>query len=355
MLSTYYKLITLTTLFFSSFCVSQYTDQINSNRPGYSIGAFSVGKGVVQFETGIELRRYEHYSFNKSTSKGTVGFLSIRWGFLKEQLELTFDGIFMSDKFTNNLLEVPGAEKRSGFLKNFLGVKYLFFNPYKRVVEPNNYSWKANHGFKLRNLLPAISITLGANYDPSAENPYAYGDIFSPLYDPLFYNNLYNVLPIPAPLTLSGTLATQSHLLETWVLVTNFSMNGYLSDFPQKSFIITLTHTFNPFWSVYIENHKIMSERYSDNIYRAGAAYLFTDNIQLEGSLAANSKTTPDFFSLNGGISYRLDFHKDYKNPFKIAKKKEKKKLKDEKKAARKDRKENKKRDKRAKKKPKKN
>ena len=28
---------------------SQYTDQINSNRPGASIGAFAVGKNVIQF------------------------------------------------------------------------------------------------------------------------------------------------------------------------------------------------------------------------------------------------------------------------------------------------------------------
>ena len=32
----------------------QYTDQINSNRPGASIGAFSVGKNVVQFEGAVK-------------------------------------------------------------------------------------------------------------------------------------------------------------------------------------------------------------------------------------------------------------------------------------------------------------
>ena len=42
-------------LFFSSFSYllsAQYTDQINSNRPGASIGAFSVGTRVIQFEAG---------------------------------------------------------------------------------------------------------------------------------------------------------------------------------------------------------------------------------------------------------------------------------------------------------------
>ena len=34
---------------------SQYTDQINSNRPGASVGAFSVGKNVIQSELGFSL------------------------------------------------------------------------------------------------------------------------------------------------------------------------------------------------------------------------------------------------------------------------------------------------------------
>ena len=32
--------------------ISQYTEVINSNRPGTSQGAFSVGKNVLQFELG---------------------------------------------------------------------------------------------------------------------------------------------------------------------------------------------------------------------------------------------------------------------------------------------------------------
>ena len=47
-------LIIILSFFISSKLTSQYTEQINSNRPGYSIGAFSVGKGVIQVETGPE-------------------------------------------------------------------------------------------------------------------------------------------------------------------------------------------------------------------------------------------------------------------------------------------------------------
>ena len=48
--------IHLVLLFFvSSTLFAQYTDQINSNRPGESIGAFSVGTGVIQFEAGLSV------------------------------------------------------------------------------------------------------------------------------------------------------------------------------------------------------------------------------------------------------------------------------------------------------------
>ena len=40
----------------SNFSVfAQYTDVINSNRPGISQGAFAVGKNVLQFELGTNL------------------------------------------------------------------------------------------------------------------------------------------------------------------------------------------------------------------------------------------------------------------------------------------------------------
>ncbi|MBF11158.1 MAG: hypothetical protein CMC63_02910, partial [Flavobacteriaceae bacterium] len=56
---------------------AQYTDQINSNRPGASIGAFSVGKNVIQSELGFSFRHYTHNGYNNSTFGGAIGFLSL--------------------------------------------------------------------------------------------------------------------------------------------------------------------------------------------------------------------------------------------------------------------------------------
>ena len=39
---------------------AQYTEVINSNRPGVSESAFSVGTGIVQFEAGVFTVKEEH-------------------------------------------------------------------------------------------------------------------------------------------------------------------------------------------------------------------------------------------------------------------------------------------------------
>src|SRR6056300_1530531 len=134
---------TLFLLFISPYLFGQYTDQINSNRPGASIGAFSVGTCIIQFEAGTEYRSYKHKGYNNSKVNGKIGFFSLRYGFLKEQLELTYEAVYQLDKQENRLIHPSIEQKREGFLTNFLGIKYLLYDPYKRETEPNVYSWKA--------------------------------------------------------------------------------------------------------------------------------------------------------------------------------------------------------------------
>lgn len=333
---------------FSSITFGQYTDQINSNRPGASIGAFSVGTRVIQFETGAEYRTYKHKGYNNSKINGQVGFFSLRYGFLKEQLEMTYEVAYQLDELENKLSYPALKYNREGFLNQFIGFKYLFYDPFKRETETNVYSWRDNNRFKLRDLLPAISITLGANLSIKQEAPYAFGDVYTNLFRPILYGNL-NGKPDKEPIASGrATLATQSHFFGTWVFVTNFSYNRILSLYPEMNYILTLTHTINPLWSVYAETQGYASERYVDQLFRLGGAYLLTDDIQLEATLGANSKDTPSIFFINLGVSYRLDFHIDI-NPAKKAEeralRKEEKNLK---KGAKKAAKQSKKRDRRA-------
>ena len=305
--------------------IAQYTDQINSNRPGASIGAFSVGKNVVQAEAGIAFRNFTHAGYNNSTFSGGIGFLSLRWGFLLETLEMTYEGQYLRGTLNSKVLNVPTAYPRSGFLQNFIGLKYLLYDPFRKEKQVNTYSWKANNGFKLKDLIPAISLTLGGNVSFEKNNPFPYNNVFGTLYRPILFQNLgirYDEEPF---FHLRGTLATQSHFLGTWVFVTNFTYDRYLSEYPQKSYILTLTHTLDPLWSVYIENQGRFSDLYNDYLFRLGAAYLWSDNIQFEATLGSSLKNTPHQLLVNAGVSYRLDFHKDFISAEEIQEKETKK------------------------------
>ena len=329
---------------------SQYTDQINSNRPGASIGAFAVGKNVIQFESGIEYRSYKHSGYNSSTFNSGNAFLSLRWGFLLEQLELTYEGVYGFGSLNSKVTSPNYKYYLNGMLQNFIGLKFLVFDPFKKERKVNVYSWKANNRFKIRELLPAISITIGPNIN-FEENPFPYGNIFSKLYKPIFFQNIGDKVDEEPFFHLRGTIATQSHFLSTWVLVTNFSYNRYLSDYIEKSYVLTLTHNFRPSWSIYIENEGSYSDLYRMTIFRTGVAFLFSNNLHFETSLGMNIKESPSLVFANFGASYRLDFHKDYESSAEIEDKKLKKEEKELKKTLKKTSRAEKKRNKKARKK----
>lgn len=338
-------LLGLTSLF------SQYTDQINSNRPGISIGAFAVGKNVVQLESGFAHQNYLHSGYNKSTFNAGISFLSVRWGFLFERLELTYQGAYLKGTLTSKLATEPTSTTKKGFTENFLGLKFLLYDPYKKEEKINVYSWKANNRFKLRDLLPAVSLTAGANAQLGKEQPYPYRNYFAQLYRPVFYQNIGVPLDQEPFLHFRATLATQNHFLRTWVLVTNLSYQRILSDYPEKNYIVTLTHTLNPLWSIYLENEGRYSDLFRNNLVRGGAAYLWSDDLQIEATVGANTKNTPGMLFINAGVSYRLDFHKDFQTAAELEAKSLNKQEKQVKKAIRKDSKTQKKRNKKAKRK----
>ena len=88
----------------------------------------------------------------------------------------------------------------------------------------------------------------------------------------------------------------------------NFIYNRISSEFPEFSYILTLTHTINKNWSVYIEYTRFFSDLYKDQIFRTGAAYLFNDDLQFEATFGSNTKNSPSIFFFNLGASYRLGF-----------------------------------------------
>lgn len=277
--------------FISFQAFSQYTDVINSNRPGVSRSAFSVGTNVAQLEVGPYSIKEERTPAAAYEVSGFGIDFAARYGLLFEELELNIEGTYQNDTKTTTS-NFSTEEDRANFKFLAIGAKYLVFDPYKNAEEekPNLYSWKANRQFKWKTLIPAVSVYLGANYD-SNPNPYTFTGIegFSP-----------KVL-----------IATQNNFNGGWVFVMNLIKDRIGTDQSDFQYILTLTHSFSPKWVIFGEAHGIKSDFYADNLFRFGGAYLMSKDFQLDTALTFNTKDTPSVFSVNFGASYRLDFHKD--------------------------------------------
>ena len=265
----------------------QHTDEINSNRPGETMSAFAVGKSVIQVESGIYGIKENHDILGYDANGFGVD-MTLRWGLFMEKLELIADFQYQYEVF-NPAIKYP---EKSAMKQTVLGAKYLIYDPFKnREKKVNVYSWKANHAFNWKQLIPAVSVFAGANFT-SADNPY----YFSP----------------DAAISPKVVLVAQNHLGDgSWVFVTNIIADYIGTDFPSYGYGITLTKGFNRKWSGFIENQGYMSDFYSDAIVRGGAAYLIHDDLQIDASISTSLKDTPSI--LYGGIGFSWRYDAGYK------------------------------------------
>lgn len=305
-------------LFATAAATAQFTDVINSNRPGESMSAFSVGKTVLQGELGITGVKEDHSGLGWD-SKGLANELTIRYGAFLEQLE--FIGEFQHQWDRYNYPEVGISGETRSALKGFnFGAKYLVYDPNKKYIDrkPDLYSWRNNHKFKWRSLIPAVGVYLGGNLTLTDKFP-LYGE---------------------KGFSAKGMVITQ-HQFGRFVLVTNLMADKFGSNYETFGYVVTVTRGINDRWSVFLENQGFQSDIYGDLIFRGGAAYLLETNIQLDVNIGANVKDTPSVLQAGIGVSWRFDgFYEDVlvrlpgeeKNMSKEDKKREKEKNKQEKK-----------------------
>ncbi|WP_411030902.1 transporter [Spongiimicrobium sp. 3-5] len=316
-------ILVLFTAPFFGFC--QYTDVINSNRPGLSVSAYAVGRNVFQIEFGGLYEQQDHNQLNTESNILGADF-SLRYGLLFEALELNWEGTFQNQNIT--FTNLGTEDSRTDFSRNRIGLKFLVYDPFKNpeANKPNLYSWRANNLFQLKNLIPAVSVYAGANI-VLGDNPFYVGD------------------PTISPRVM---VATQSRLTPKFVLISNIAYDRIGTDFPEWSYLISLSHAFrNPKWSVFVENQGVKSDRYSDILLRSGVAHLISEKLQVDLNLGANFKNSPSRIFVSSGFSYRFDMHKD--DPIAIEDQKggaggpiKKNSMKKEKKAAKKAKKKNK-------------
>ena len=258
----------------------QYTDIINSNRPGNSMGAYSVGKGVLQWELGGVFDQQEHQLF-RYKSMIYQQELSMRYGLIGERLEISAQwGYQWESTLGSTFKDIHQSD---------IVLKLLLFDPYKnpQFDAVNLYSWKEQHRFKLKRLIPAISVGIGYHF-------------FSP-------TNLFNSwYPTNSP---KFVVFTQNSLSNRLVLVTNHIWDHVQTDWPEYRFLASLTHTLGRDWSVFYESEFIKNDLYADHLLRFGGAFLQTKNLQWDAHFALNFKETPRRKTIGMGISYRIDPH----------------------------------------------
>lgn len=273
-------------LFSTSIPYAQFTDVINSNRPGESMGAFSVGKTVLQAEFGVSVFREEH-DLTKYNAEGIASELVVRYGAFFEQLEFIADLQYQNEVYKN--LNTFNSRRNAGIKELTLGAKYLVYDPWKNYEQkPNLYSWKANHSFSWRQLIPAVGVYAGGNLS--------------------FADGKYDRPTYPDENKFSPTLGvlTQNQF-GRYVLTMNVLADKLATQRESFDYIITVTYGFNSRWSGFIEHQGYMSDFYSDAVFRGGAAWLPMENVQVDASIGANVKSTPSMLNGGIGISWRFD------------------------------------------------
>lgn len=259
---------------------AQYTDQINTNRPGRSMGAFAVGLSIFQVETGLYGIKEEHSILNTET-KGLGAELAVRYGAFMEELEFIADLQYQVDQQEDMIY----TYNRNDFRQATIGAKYLVYDPDRGYdPEPNLYSWKANHKFKWRKLIPAIAFYAGANLI-GGNNPYTFPEDH---------------------VSIKGMAILQNHWGK-WVWVNNIIADKFLTDYPNFGYISTLTRGFNEKWSGFAEFQGYKSDYYADIVGRLGAAHLLNDVMQIDASVTGNFKDTPSILYASVGFSWRFD------------------------------------------------
>jgi hypothetical protein len=270
---------------------AQYTEIINSNRPGASESTYAVGTGVFQVENGIAYHKITLDSGKKDSYLNNLLFL--RQGFILDELEINF--MFHFNEAAVSMDTIDKIHK--GFIDSYgVGLKYLLYNHQIVDNSKNIRSWKKRHAFNWSQFIPSVAATVRYIVHPKSTN--------------LGFTSANKG-------GFSAGLLFQNQLRYNWNLLTNFNFDCIGRDDQRFFTTISSTYTFNNKWSVYLENiqtyeriiqdsddHKI--EHWNRNL---GTAYLVHKNLQVDAS-ANWSSLYKNSFGISAGISWRVDRHK---------------------------------------------
>ncbi|MBL4745125.1 MAG: transporter [Flavobacteriaceae bacterium] len=281
------KAFLISLLCFSNYCAqAQYTEIINSKRPGFSESPYSVGTGVYQVEAGFFYKEINKpVTYSTSQSIGTHLFL--RTGQFFERLEINLALSFQQDEHTfYNLFK--SNYKESGLSRFTLGGKYLIFKQEYADRSKEIRSWKRKYAFDWKRMVPSVGVYLGVNTN-------LLGDGFK-----------------EEGVTPKVALLLQNDFTDKLVLITNIIGDKITGDHPEYGYIATITYAASDRISMFAENQGVfIKERQNEFHLGAGIAYLASPNLQFDTSIRTNLERGYTYMYAAVGCSWRLDLHKD--------------------------------------------
>ncbi len=282
------KVCLITLLLFSfQFINAQYTEIINSKRPGLSESPYGVGTDVIQIEGGF------FYGKTNSTSNRTFvqtdpvgGTLFLRYGKFLEKLEINANITYQKNELLfNNIF--TSSSSISGISQLTIGAKYLVFQQEFDDKSKEIRSWKKRTAFDKKRLIPSVGVYVGVNTN--------------------FLSEAYK----KESLSLKAAVLLQNDFSNRLVLITNLIYDGILIDDSMYSYILTMTYAMNQLWSIFVENEGDFMKYRTDFQVGGGVAYLFSENLQLDASIRTSLSSYDSSFIGGIGASWRFDRHKD--------------------------------------------
>ena len=276
---------------------AQYTEVINSKRPGFSDSPYSVGTNVYQVEAGLFYKDIGNYLFKDPQSQiisryssKTIGTdLSFRVGKFLEKLELNVDMALVNESRDYTIPDVTNISNL-GLSKFTIGAKYLVYMPKYADKSKEIRSWKKRNSFDKKRLIPAVGVYAGLNTNLLTElhkNP----DGISPRF----------------------AVFTQNNISDKLIVLTNLIADNMFTAYSEYSFILTTTYSLNDQISVFGEGQAFRRKDVpNDYQFGIGSAYLLNKNMQIDGSARFIKDERGDHtFLIGAGISWRIDKHQD--------------------------------------------
>ncbi|HFS68199.1 MAG TPA: transporter, partial [Flavobacteriia bacterium] len=285
------KNLFLFALFFGfQILTAQYTEIINSKRPGFSESPYGVGTKVFQVEAGAF---YHKRAYNQlfDTSKSFGSSLFLRYGIFSEKLEFNLDFAYQQDERVFYNVIPSYFYNVNGISKLRFGVKYLIHNQKYTDKSKEVRSWKKRTAFDMKRLIPSVGVYVGVN-------PNFIGKDFK-----------------EDGVSLKGAVLLQNDISSRFVILTNLIADKILlKNKTEFGYILTATYAVSTKWSIFGENQGVFS-KYKDNEFQfgAGTAYLLNNNVQFDISARSDFFADKTNYYLSLGGSWRLDRHRKTK------------------------------------------